>query len=93
MPFTPARLYRGDCTLDEFLSEDFLFALLLSVILEACAKRDSDELSSKRRIPYAHAIQILSAAGFIEIKSRSGRQISAQVTPLGKTLIERLHNG
>ena len=70
--------------------EDFLFALLLRIVLEHCSTTTEGELKSFRVEAHADAMEALAEAGYIEIVEQGSSGIRATTLPLGETLIARL---
>ncbi len=75
---------------DVLRGEDFLFALLLATLIEACSTLEKDQLKSWHRAAYAHAMKELDGAGFIQIQSVDDNQIISTITPFGRALVDRL---
>jgi hypothetical protein len=69
--------------------EEYLLALLLRVIEEACSN-GAGKLNSWQRPAYAAALRELASNGLVMIGSDSDREVIAKVTRQGEAFLKRL---
>ncbi len=73
-----------------FRGEEFLFALLLRMVLEHCNTTIAGELKSFEIEANADALKALADAGYIEIVEQADNRIRATVLPAADELAARL---
>ena len=69
--------------------EQYLFAILLRVIDEACGE-GRGKLNSWQLAAYAVALRTLTAGGLVEIEGESHHDIVAKISPRGHALLRQL---